>query len=40
LELRYRLAQKAFTHTAIYDRKIADYLENTGFNEVCGCYNN
>ncbi len=40
LELRYRLAQKAFTHTAIYDREIADYLKSTGFDQVSDCYNN
>jgi phosphoribosylaminoimidazolecarboxamide formyltransferase/IMP cyclohydrolase len=40
LELRYRLAQKAFSHTAIYDRQIADFFKQKSFDEVQGCYNN
>jgi phosphoribosylaminoimidazolecarboxamide formyltransferase / IMP cyclohydrolase len=40
LELRYRLAQKAFGHTAIYDRQIADFFQQKSFTEVQGCYNN
>jgi phosphoribosylaminoimidazolecarboxamide formyltransferase / IMP cyclohydrolase len=40
LELRYRLAQKAFTHTAIYDRQIADFFQQKSLDEVQGCYNN
>lgn len=40
LELRYRLAQKAFSHTAIYDRQIADFFKQKNFDEVRGCYNN
>jgi phosphoribosylaminoimidazolecarboxamide formyltransferase / IMP cyclohydrolase len=40
LELRYRLAQKAFTHTAIYDRQIADFFQQKSLHEVQGCYNN
>ena len=40
LELRYRLAQKAFGHTAIYDRQIADFLKEKSIHEVQGCYNN
>jgi len=40
LELRYRLAQKAFGHTAIYDRQIADFLHKKSVDEVQGCYNN
>jgi phosphoribosylaminoimidazolecarboxamide formyltransferase/IMP cyclohydrolase len=39
LGLRYRLAQKAFDHTAVYDRTIADYLGAQGLPEVEGCYN-
>jgi phosphoribosylaminoimidazolecarboxamide formyltransferase / IMP cyclohydrolase len=40
LELRYRLAQKAFGHTAIYDRQIADFFHQKSLDEVQGCYNN
>ena len=40
LELRYRLAQKAFAHTAIYDRQIADFLQQKTIEEVRGCYKN
>jgi len=39
LGLRYRLAQKAFDHTAVYDRTIADYLSANALPEVEGCYN-
>jgi len=39
LELRYHLAQKAFDHTAAYDRAIADYLRERSFGEVRSCYN-
>lgn len=39
LGLRYRLAQKAFDHTAVYDRTIADYLSANDLAEVEGCYN-
>ncbi len=39
LELRYKLATKAFDHTAVYDRTIADYLAARAFDEVAGCYN-
>jgi phosphoribosylaminoimidazolecarboxamide formyltransferase/IMP cyclohydrolase len=38
LGLRYRLAQKAFDHTAVYDRTIADYLSANALPEVEGCY--
>ena len=38
LGLRYRLAQKAFDHTAVYDRTIADYLGANDLREVEGCY--
>ncbi len=38
LGLRYRLAQKAFDHTAVYDRTIADYLSAKALADVEGCY--
>ncbi len=38
LELRFDLAQKAFEHTAVYDRFIADYLSDRTFDEVKACY--
>ena len=38
LQLRYRLAQKAFDHTAVYDRTIADFLGAKAFEEVKTCY--
>ncbi len=38
LGLRYRLAQKAFDHTAVYDRTIADFLGSKTIDEVAGCY--
>ncbi|MCP3875298.1 MAG: hypothetical protein GY699_19360 [Desulfobacteraceae bacterium] len=38
LEDRYELAQKAFEHTAIYDRTIADYLAEKSINDVKSCY--
>jgi phosphoribosylaminoimidazolecarboxamide formyltransferase / IMP cyclohydrolase len=40
LELRYDLAQKAFTHTADYDQAISRYLASGTFSEtVLPCYN-
>jgi phosphoribosylaminoimidazolecarboxamide formyltransferase/IMP cyclohydrolase len=39
LQLRYRLARKAFDHTAVYDRTIADFLGSRSFDEVTKCYN-
>ena len=39
LKLRYRLSQKAFDHTAVYDRTIADFLGDRSFDEMTGCYN-
>jgi phosphoribosylaminoimidazolecarboxamide formyltransferase/IMP cyclohydrolase len=39
LGLRYRLAQKAFDHTAVYDRTIADFLGFKTFDEMASCYN-
>jgi phosphoribosylaminoimidazolecarboxamide formyltransferase/IMP cyclohydrolase len=38
LELRYGLAQKAFDHTAAYDRHIADFLAGKPFRDVRSCY--
>jgi phosphoribosylaminoimidazolecarboxamide formyltransferase/IMP cyclohydrolase len=39
LKLRYRLAQKAFKHTADYDCMISEYLNNTLYSDVKTCYN-
>lgn len=38
LATRYRLAQKAFAHTADYDGAIARYLAGRVFAEVASCY--
>ena len=38
LEDRYTLAKKAFEHTAVYDRTIADYLGDRTINDVQSCY--
>ncbi|MCD4718571.1 MAG: hypothetical protein K8S13_01745 [Desulfobacula sp.] len=38
LEDRYTLAQKAFEHTAAYDRAISRYLAAKSLNEVKSCY--
>ena len=38
LGLRYRLAQKAFDHTAVYDRTIADFLGSKVIDDVNECY--
>ncbi|RJP84550.1 MAG: hypothetical protein C4518_18715 [Desulfobacteraceae bacterium] len=38
LETRFRLAQKAFGHTADYDRAIADYLGRQPMADVSSCY--
>jgi phosphoribosylaminoimidazolecarboxamide formyltransferase/IMP cyclohydrolase len=38
LSLRFKLAQKAFRHTATYDGMIADYLGGVPFNNVKNCY--
>lgn len=40
LRSRYRLARKAFKHTAAYDRAIAEYLSQTDFDTVGQCYQN
>ncbi len=38
LELRFQLAQKAFDHTAVYDRTIADFLVSKETGDVKNCY--
>jgi phosphoribosylaminoimidazolecarboxamide formyltransferase/IMP cyclohydrolase len=38
LALRFRLAQKAFAHTAAYDTAIADYLGTQTAQAVAACY--
>ncbi len=38
LELRYDLARKAFDHTAVYDRHIADFLAKESHDDVAKCY--
>jgi phosphoribosylaminoimidazolecarboxamide formyltransferase/IMP cyclohydrolase len=38
LNLRYRLAKKAFEHTAVYDRAIADFLASRAQSDVDACY--
>ena len=38
LDLRFRLAGKAFAHTAVYDRAIADFLADHNIEDVRGCY--
>ena len=38
LDLRFRLAQKAFGHTAAYDRMIAEYLNTRTIENVRECY--
>jgi phosphoribosylaminoimidazolecarboxamide formyltransferase/IMP cyclohydrolase len=38
LALRFELAQKAFAHTAGYDRAIADFLKSCAPEAVEGCY--
>jgi phosphoribosylaminoimidazolecarboxamide formyltransferase/IMP cyclohydrolase len=38
LALRFRLAQKAFEHTAVYDRAIADFLASRAMSDVERCY--
>lgn len=38
LELRFRLAKKAFVHTSQYDLAIADYLTDRTLDEVRACY--
>ena len=38
LEDRFALAQKAFDHTAVYDRTISRYLAEKSINDVKSCY--
>lgn len=38
LKKRFSLAQKAFTHTAEYDRMIAEFLNTQAYDSVAGCY--
>jgi len=38
LKLRYRLSKKAFEHTAVYDRTIADFLGAKSYSDVESCY--
>ena len=38
LKLRFQLARKAFDHTAVYDRAIADFLVSKETGEVMNCY--
>lgn len=38
LALRYALAAKAFEHTAVYDRNIADFLAARPFSDAQACY--
>jgi phosphoribosylaminoimidazolecarboxamide formyltransferase/IMP cyclohydrolase len=38
LDLRFRLARKAFEHTAVYDRTIADFLITKTIDNAKNCY--
>ena len=38
LDLRFQLARKAFDHTAVYDRTIADFLVSKDIDDVKNCY--
>ena len=38
LDLRFGLAQKAFEHTAVYDRAIADFLKSKSPEDAKDCY--
>ena len=38
LKLRFALAQKAFDHTAEYDKNIANYLSSRPFADIGSCY--
>jgi len=35
---RFKLAQKAFDHTALYDKNIAQYLSTKSVDEAMSCY--
>jgi phosphoribosylaminoimidazolecarboxamide formyltransferase/IMP cyclohydrolase len=39
LAMRYRLARKAFRHTAAYDRAIADFFIQNSAEDARRCYN-
>ncbi|MBU2452908.1 MAG: hypothetical protein KJ668_06310, partial [Proteobacteria bacterium] len=39
LDDRFKLAQKAFEHTAVYDGTISRYLAEKSINDVKSCYN-
>ena len=39
LEDRFNLSKKAFEHTAVYDRTIADFLFTKTTNQIYDCYN-
>ena len=39
LRERFELSRKAFEHTAVYDKTIADYFAAMDFDEVLACYN-
>jgi phosphoribosylaminoimidazolecarboxamide formyltransferase / IMP cyclohydrolase len=38
LDIRYKLACKAFGHTAEYDAAITDFFKSISFDEVRNCY--
>lgn len=38
LQDRFRLARKAFEHTADYDRNISEYLNRVNFSDASSCY--
>jgi phosphoribosylaminoimidazolecarboxamide formyltransferase/IMP cyclohydrolase len=38
LDLRFQLAQKAFEHTAVYDKTITDFLKSKVSHDARGCY--
>jgi len=38
LKTRFRLAKKAFSHTAGYDRAISDYLSEQSIDDIRACY--
>ena len=38
LDLRFQLAQKAFEHTAVYDKTIAEFLKSKVSDDAKGCY--
>lgn len=39
LKTRFIMARKAFAHTAVYDRNIADYLNTAAIEDIKACYN-